>query len=390
MKSRKTARSARRRVLILGATGSIGRNAVWVARQLPEALEVVGLAACRNAELLAEQARVLGCRSVAMTDPAAARAVRASLPPGTEVYDHAAGLVRLVEATEADVVLCAIVGTAGLDPVLAAIRRGLTIALASKEILVMAGALVMAEARRCGVRILPVDSEHSALFQCLEGRSPETVRRLILTASGGPFRTTPLAQLTHITAAQALAHPTWNMGAKVTLDSATLMNKGLELIEAHWLFDMPEARLDVVIHPQSVVHSLVEFCDTGLLAQLGRPDMRVPIQYALTWPRRLPMPLEPLDLAAVGRLDFAPPDTARFPALALARHALRHGGTLPAVMNAANEVAVARFLKGGLSFPGIVRCVRRVMEKHDNTPQPALAQILAADAWARAAATRAR
>lgn len=377
---------SKRRIVILGSTGSIGTSALWVAARQPDVLEVVGLAAGNNAAGLAAQAADTRCRRLVIADPARVDELRRQAPPGTQVATGEAALIDLVTAPDVDIVLCAIVGTGGLKPVLAAIRAGKTIALASKEILVMAGEVVMREARRCGGRILPVDSEHSAIFQCLEGRDPATVRRIILTASGGPFRHTPAAELAAITPVQALAHPTWNMGAKVTLDSATMMNKGLELIEAGWLFDVGPDRLEVLIHPQSIVHSMVEFCDTGLLAQLGRPDMRLPIQYALTWPARLPMPLEPLDLAAVRRLEFEAPDLDRFPALTLARQAMQAGGTLPAVLNAANEVAVSRFRKGEISFPSIAGLVARVMGQHTVKTNPSLDDILAADTWARHAA----
>ncbi len=375
----------KRNLVILGSTGSIGRNAVWVARNLGQELHVAGIAAQRSLKLLAEQAAELRCEWAGAADAEGARELRAILPSGCRAVAGEAGLIEMVTAPSVDIVLCAIVGTAGLKPVLAAIRAGKTIALASKEILVMAGELVMAEARKNNVRILPVDSEHSAVFQCLEGQRPESLRRIILTASGGPFRTRPAGSLAGITAAEALAHPTWNMGRKVTIDSATLMNKGLEMIEARWLFDVPQERIDVVIHPQSIVHSLVEFADGSVLAQMGRPDMRLPIQYALTWPHRRPLPLEPLDLVKAGHLDFEAPDPRRFPALTLARRALDAGGTMPAVYNAANEAAVARFLTGTLSFPGIWETVAAVMDRHTPVAYAGLPQILKADAWARAA-----
>ena len=266
---------------------------------------------------------------------------------------------------------------------LAAIRAGKTIALASKEVLVMAGEQVMAEARRSGVRILPVDSEHSAVFQCLEGHRIADVKRLILTASGGPFRRTPAADLARVTPELALAHPTWNMGAKITIDSATLMNKGLEVIEAHWLFGVAPDRIDVVIHPQSIVHSMVEFNDGSILAQLGNPDMRLPIQYALTYPERRSSLIPGMDFSIARSLEFEPPDDARFPALRLARQALEAGGTAPAVFNAANEVAVARFLSRAIPFPGIWQTVEAVLARHASVPHPSLETILAADAWAR-------
>ncbi len=373
----------KKNIVILGSTGSIGRNAVWVARHLADSLHVAGLSGYRNLKLVAEQAAELRSEWAWAPDAAAARELRAMLPPNCRAVHGEEGMLQMVAAPGVDLVLCSIVGTGGLKPVLAALRAGKTVALASKEILVMAGELVMAEAARRGVRILPVDSEHSAVFQCLEGQRREAVRRICLTASGGPFRKLPAARLDTITASEALAHPTWDMGPKVTIDSATLMNKGLELIEARWLFDARPEQLEVVVHPQSVIHSMVEFLDGSVLAQLGRPDMRLPIQYALTWPERRPLPLEPLDFVKLGKLEFEAPDTARFPALALARRAMEAGGTLPAVLNAANEVAVERFMRGGLRFTGIPELVERVMARHENTRQPNLEQILAADAWAR-------
>jgi 1-deoxy-D-xylulose-5-phosphate reductoisomerase len=290
---------------------------------------------------------------------------------------------------EADVVLIAIVGTAGLQPALAAIRAGKDIAVASKEILVMAGEIVMREARAHGVRVLPVDSEHSAIFQCLDGREVETVRRLILTASGGPFRQTPREEFASITVERALKHPSWVMGRKITIDSATLFNKGLEMIEARWLFDIGMDRVSVVVHPQSVIHSMVEFVDGCMLAQLSTPDMCLPIQYALTYPDRATSERVQTNLAALGQLTFEEPDRERFPALDLAHRAGETGGTLPAVLNAANEVAVEAFVNRKISFPAISDTVRRVMDRHQVVAHPALDQILAADAWARQEAVRA-
>jgi len=293
------------------------------------------------------------------------------------------GLVELATMPEADIVLIAIVGTAGLEPALAAIRAGKDLAVASKEILVMAGELVMSEARKHGVKVLPVDSEHSAIFQCLEGRHPADVKRLILTASGGPFRQTPREQFPDITVAQALKHPSWTMGQKITIDSATLFNKGLEMIEARWLFDIEIDRVDVVVHPQSIVHSIVEFQDGSMLAQLSAPDMRHPIQYALVGPKRLPNSMPPTDLAKIGMLTFENPDQNKFPSLRLAHLAGRVGGTLPAVFNAANEVAVERFVTGQIRFTDIFTTVEKTMTAHCPVSQPPLDAILAADAWAR-------
>jgi 1-deoxy-D-xylulose-5-phosphate reductoisomerase len=295
-------------------------------------------------------------------------------------------LVELATLPEADLVLIAIVGTAGLRPALAALEAGKDIAVASKEILVMAGEVVMDAARRNGCRVLPVDSEHNAIFQCLENRDPTTVSRLILTASGGPFRTWSPAAITGATLSQALKHPTWEMGRKITIDSATLFNKGLEMIEARWLFGVAMDKVDVIVHPQSIVHSMVEFIDGSVLAQLSHSDMCFPIQYAVTWPERVRNTLRPLDFADLGKLDFEAPRRDVFPALDLAWKAGGVGGTLPAVLNAANEIAVAAFIDGHLSFPGIWQTVAGVMDAHEVTEHPDLPAILAADAWARAEA----
>ena len=373
-------------VVLLGSTGSIGTSTLKVVEDLPEHLRLVGLAAGRNATLLAAQALRHRPGVVSLEDPAAAAGLAAQLPDA-EVVSGPEGLIRLATLPEADVVLVAIVGTAGLAPALAAIRAGKDIAVASKEILVMAGEIVMAEARRHGVRVLAVDSEHSAIFQCLEDRPGSSVRRLILTASGGPFRTTPGDAFPGITVEQALKHPSWVMGRKITIDSATLFNKGLEMIEARWLFDIEMGRVDVVVHPQSVVHSMVEFVDGSILAQLSSPDMCLPIQIALCHPERRPSARVQTDLARLGSLTFEDPDHDRFPALGLARRAGEVGGTLPAVLNAANEVAVERFCRRELSFPGIWDTVARVMRTHTVVDNPTLPQILEADRWARAAAT---
>jgi 1-deoxy-D-xylulose-5-phosphate reductoisomerase len=381
--------AAPRRVVVLGSTGSIGTSALKVARDLPAWMQVVGLAAGGNGGLLARQAAEFGVRQVALADEAAAATTAGHLPPGTTLHRGARGLVDLIHATQPDLVLVAIVGTAGLRPALAAIEAGCDLAVASKEILVMAGETVMTAARRRGVRILPVDSEHNAIFQCLEGRDPASLSRLLLTASGGPFRTLPADQLAGVSVAQALKHPTWDMGRKISIDSATLFNKGLEMIEARWLFDVEMARVGVVVHPQSIIHSMVEFVDGSVLAQLSHSDMCFPIQYAVTWPARTRSSLQPVNFAALGQLTFEEPRTADFPALTLAREAGETGGTLPAVLNAANEVAVAAFLDGRLSFPGIWQVVGDTMARHTSRPQPSLDEILDADAWARATATAA-
>lgn len=380
----------RRRVVLLGSTGSIGRSTLKVARDNPELIEIVGLAAHRNVQLLAQQARETGAREVAISDPALADDLRSLLPEGVTVHTGAEGLMDLARMELADIALVAIVGTAGLHPSLAAIESGKDLAIASKEVLVMAGSIVTAAARRHQVLLLPVDSEHNAIFQCLEGKGsdPSEVRRLILTASGGPFRNTPAAQLASVTPEQALQHPTWDMGPKITIDSATLFNKGLEMIEARWLFGIPIDRIDVVVHPQSIIHSMVEFCDGSVMAQLSHTDMCFPIQYALTWPRRHPGGLESLDFARLARLEFEAPREQDFPALGLAREAGLRGGTLPAVYNAANEVAVDAFRAGRIPFPGIWDCVADTMHRHQVADDADLGEILEADRWAREAAAR--
>jgi len=361
----------KRKVVVLGATGSIGESARKVAQDIPDRMEIVGMSAHSNADKL---------RAAAEKDfPNAKLAV-------SNGADGADRLVELATLPEADMVLIAIVGTGGLRPALAAIEAGKDIAVASKEILVMAGEIVMEAARRKGVKVLPVDSEHNAIFQCLEGRNPAEVTRLILTASGGPFRKLPAEKLAEVTLEQALKHPTWTMGAKITIDSATLFNKGLEMIEARWLFDVEMGRVDVIVHPQSIVHSMVEFVDGSVLAQLSHSDMCFPIQYAVTWPDRVANTLRPLNFAELAKLDFEAPRYDDFPALNLARQAGETGGTLPAVMNAANEVAVAAFLNRRISFPGIWKTVGQVMSEHRTVAHAGLDAILAADSEARARA----
>ncbi len=375
-----------KRVVLLGSTGSIGTSTLKVADDLPDRIQLVGLAAGCNADLLIEQAQRHRPAAVCIHDPAKAAAVRAALPSSTRVLSGPEGLIELATQPDADIVLIAIVGTGGLQPALAALRAGKDIAVASKEILVMAGELVMAEARRHGVRVLAVDSEHSAIFQCLDGKPLDSVRALWLTASGGPFRCTPAEEFPRITVERALKHPSWVMGRKITIDSATLFNKGLEMIEARWLFGIGMDRVQVVIHPQSVVHSMVEFVDGSVLAQMSTPDMCLPIQYALTYPERAPSARVRTDFPRIGTLTFEEPDLARFPALDLARAAGRHGGTLPAVLNAANEIAVEAFCQRRLSFPGITRTVAETMERHQPLANPGLEEILEADAWARTTA----
>jgi 1-deoxy-D-xylulose-5-phosphate reductoisomerase len=375
----------KRRVVLLGSTGSIGCSTLRVARELPERIEIVALAAHGNAAQLAAQARETGARHVALYDTAKEAELRALLPENVSVHIGAEGLQELAALTDADIVLFAIVGTAGLQPALAAIEAGKDLAIASKEILVMAGEVITAAAKRKGVKLLPVDSEHNAIFQCLDGhRGGEAeVSRLILTASGGPFRKLPAEQLALVTPEQALRHPTWDMGPKITIDSATLFNKGLEMIEARWLFDIGMDRIDVVVHPQSIIHSMVEFTDGSVLAQLSRTDMGFPIQYALTWPERVKGGLQPLDFPALAKLEFEAPRDDVFPALGLARRAGLTGGTLPAVFNAANEVAVDAFRAGRLPFPGIWQCVASVMDRHEVMPSSTLDAVVAADVWAR-------
>ncbi|MDB6074289.1 MAG: dxr [Verrucomicrobiaceae bacterium] len=377
-----------RKVLILGSTGSIGTSVLKVARDIPDRMEVVGLAACRSVDTLVAQVAETGVKMVAVTDADAARQARLLLPADVTVFDGSQGLVDLVQASDADMVIVAIIGVAGLAPTLAAIEKKMHLAIASKEILVMAGESVMTAAKRQGVNVLPVDSEHNAIFQCLEGANGNAVRRLLVTASGGPFRKLPADQLPSVTVAQALKHPTWTMGRKITIDSATLFNKGLEMIEARWLFDVPMSKIDVVVHPQSIVHSMVEFEDNSVIAQLSHSDMCFPIQYAVTWPQRVTNSLPPLDFAKLAALHFEAPRTDDFPALNLARHAGTVGGSMPAVLNAANEVAVEAFLNGRTNFPAIWITVERVMSAHTLVEHPTLSELIEADAWARAEAGR--
>ncbi len=372
------------RVAILGATGSIGTSALSVADAHPERVKVVGLAAATRVDGMAAAVAAHRPTAVSMATPDALAqlASRVDLPKAQGVGD--AGLVMLATRADVDVVLCASSGTAALEAVLAAIDAGKTIALANKEVLVMAGGLVMDRARARGVAILPVDSEHNAIHQCLHGHPVQHVRRLILTASGGPFRGRTRASLGEVTPADALKHPTWQMGPKITIDSATLMNKGLEVIEAHWLFGVPASAIDVVVHPQSVVHSLVEFTDGSMLAQLGTTDMRLPIQYAFSYPERWATPVPHLDLARAGTLEFQPPAWDEFPCLRLAFRALEAERSLPIVLNAANEVAVAAFLEGRLRFPAISDVIGAAMDAHTPSPVDTLAAVRAVDTWARA------
>ena len=372
-----------KKVILLGSSGSIGESTCKVARALPEKMKLVGLGVAKSTDRMLEQAKEFGVKALAVSDPHAAEKVKSRLPQGTQFYPGPEGLARMVEETEADMVLVAIVGTAGLAPALAALRSGKDLAVASKEILVLAGSAVMAEAKKRKKQVLPVDSEHNAIFQCLVGANDKEVRKVILTASGGPFRQSSAQAMEKVTLAQALKHPTWSMGQKITIDSATMFNKGLEMIEAHWLFGLPMRQVDVVVHPQSIVHSLVEFIDGSVLAQLSVTDMCFPIQYAVTYPERMPSGLPPLDLAKLGTLSFEQPDEKRFPALRLAREAGEQGGTLPGVLNAANEVAVEAFLAERISFPRIWGMVEEVMKKHRTEKEPSLEAIIDADRWAR-------
>ena len=387
----------RKRVVVLGATGSIGESALKVAHDIPERMEIVGLAANSNAAKLAAQANRVRPKALCLVDESKLGELRGALEYEPQIFSGEKGLIEIACLDKAEMVLVAVVGTGGLRPALAAIEAGKDLAVASKEILVMAGEIVMKAARERGVQVLPVDSEHNAIFQCLQSgasfqlangqleKSPheKDVRRLILTASGGPFRNTPTEQFESITVEQALRHPTWNMGPKITIDSATLFNKGLEMIEAHWLFGVEMKRVEVVIHPQSIVHSMVEFADGSVLAQLSHSDMCFPIQYAVTWPERVPNSLPPLDFGKLAKLEFATPRYDDFPALNLARRAGDAGGTMPAVLNASNEIAVAAFLAKQTSFPRIWQTVEEVMNRHSPVAQPTLDAILRADQWAR-------
>ncbi|MFM8886131.1 MAG: 1-deoxy-D-xylulose-5-phosphate reductoisomerase [Chthoniobacterales bacterium] len=372
-----------RRIVLLGATGSIGRSACRVAKDFPERVQIVGMSGFRNTEKLAEEANALRPAVLAVPDEPSAAALRTLLDYAPRILVGEEGLCELAAVAEADMVLVAIVGTGGLRPTIAALEAGKDIALASKEVLVVAGELVMAAAERHGRRILPVDSEHNAIFQCLEGRDPSHVRKLILTASGGPFRTWPADKLRAVTREEALRHPTWRMGEKITIDSATLFNKGLEMIEAHWLFGVDIARVEVVIHPQSIVHSMVEFVDGSVLAQMSHSDMRFPIQYAFTWPDRIAGSLPPLEFAKLRSLDFEEPRYDVFPSLDLARQAAERGGAMPAVLNAANEVAVAEFLAARIAFPRIWETVAEVLEQTPDLPLTDLDGLLEADRKAR-------
>ncbi|MEJ2699321.1 MAG: 1-deoxy-D-xylulose-5-phosphate reductoisomerase [Desulfuromonadales bacterium] len=374
---------------ILGSTGSIGVSTLEIVDAFPDRYRVVALTGGNNLSRLEEQVRRFRPLAVAVLRPQDARALKRSLGSGApEIFAGVEGLIACATHPEAHMVVSAIVGAAGLVPTLAAIEAGKDVALANKETLVAAGALVMEAVRRKAVRLFPVDSEHSAIFQSLQGHRREDVKRLILTASGGPFREKSLAELRRVTPGEALAHPNWNMGRKITIDSATMMNKGLEVIEARWLFDLPQERIDVHIHPQSIVHSMVEYVDGAVIAQLGIPDMKTPIAYALSHPERLPLPLPGLDLCSLGSLTFEAPDAERFPCLSLAYQALQAGGSAAAVLNAANEVAVEAFLRGEIAFLDIPAIIRATLDEHKVEPFRHIDEVLRADRWSRTTARR--
>ncbi len=374
---------ARRRVTILGSTGSVGCNTVDLIERSPAGYVIEALTANRNVEELTRQALKLKPRIAVVADPSCYNDLKQALS-GSGI-DVAAGAEAVADAASrpAEWVMASIVGTAGLVPTLKAVERGAIVGLANKECLVSAGDLMMAEFKRCGATLIPVDSEHSAIFQIYDFDDPGKVRRIVLTASGGPFRQMSRQDMASVTPQQAVAHPNWDMGAKISIDSATMMNKGLELIEAYHLFDVDEQQIEILVHPQSVVHSMVDYVDGSVLAQLGSPDMRTPISYALGWPRRLPTPAARLNLAEIGSLTFEPPDPIRFPALGLARQCLQTGGSAPTVLNAANEIAVEGFLGGRIGFLDIVRIVERSLEKVPAAPVDTLEDVLAVDLEAR-------
>ena len=374
---------SKKKVVVLGSTGSIGESTIKVANDLSDRIEIIGIAACKSDEKLLSQLKETGATSACLTDPESAQRASTNMPDGVRFFHGEEGLIELATLEEADIVLISIVGVAGLRPALAALEAGKDLAVASKEILVMAGQAVMETAAKNGAKVLPVDSEHNAIFQCLEGKESKDVSRLILTASGGPFRKSSAEEIQNVSPREALQHPTWKMGPKITIDSATLFNKGLEMIEAKWLFDIDMNRVEVVVHPQSIIHSMVEFIDSSILAQLSTTDMCFPIQYAITWPERVSNRLEPLDFTQISKLDFEAPRIKDFPALELARHAGNVGGTLPAVMNAANEVAVDGFLNEKISFPGIWDHVSKVMDNHEIVNNPSVDELIQSDKWAR-------
>lgn len=375
-----------KRVIILGSTGSIGRSALSVTDNLPGEFEIVGLAAHTNGQRLAGQVERYRPSYAVLSDTAAAEEVRArikSISPDTQLWSGPDALVRLVKEADVDFVLAGIVGVAGLPATLAAVERGLAVGLANKESLVVAGQLMVDAAARSGAKLIPVDSEHSAIYQSLHSGHHEEIERIFLTASGGPFRTWTLDQMRLAKPADALKHPTWDMGPKITIDSATMMNKALEIVEAKWLFHVDPARIEVLIHPESIIHSMVAFHDGSVVAQLGSPDMRTPIQYAMTYPRRLAGCSDRVDFSSLGRMHFEPPDEARFPALRVGHEVAKKGGTSGAAMNAANEAAVDSFRKGRIGFLEIAEIVEDVLGRHEFEEQPSLATLFRVDAWAR-------
>ena len=373
-----------KRLAVLGSTGSIGVNTLDIVRQFPDRFEVVGLSAGLNSQLLKQQILEFRPKVVSLLNTGLTETLRRELSSvPVEIVHGVEGLIRVATHPDVDQVVSALVGAVGLIPTLSAIKTGKAIALANKETLVMAGKIIMEEARRNHTQLLPIDSEHSAIFQSLLGHRREDVHRIILTASGGPFFKLSPRELETVTAREALHHPNWEMGRKITIDSASLMNKGLEVIEAHWLFDMPVEKIDVQIHPQSVVHSMVEYVDGSVVAQMGITDMRVPISYALTFPERLPLNLPRLNLLQKGELSFFPPDPERFPCLTLAYQSIQIGETLPAVLNAANEIAVSAFLEGSLKFTDLPLLIQQVMNQHEVKPVKTVEDILRADQWGR-------
>jgi 1-deoxy-D-xylulose-5-phosphate reductoisomerase len=374
-----------KKIALLGATGSIGVTALEVIAAHPEEYQVVALSAGKNGDRLLDQIARFRPAAVAVLDASVANQLAARLPEGDvpEIFVGIEGFLRLATLEAADIVISAMTGAAGLVPTYEAIKAGKDIALANKETMVMAGPLVVAEARRRNVSILPIDSEHSAILQCLRGHPREDLKRVVLTASGGPFRDFSVEEMGQVTAEQALRHPNWQMGPKITVDSATLMNKGLEVIEARWLFDLRMDQIDILVHPQSIVHSMVEYRDGSLIAQMGVPDMTIPIAYALSYPRHLSNRMTPLDLETVGDLSFRRPDTERFRCLKLALDAATTGGSMPAVLNAANEIAVDAFLRGRIGFLDIQALIERTMDAHDSFPVESVEDIMAADSWAR-------
>jgi len=373
-----------KRIVILGSTGSIGTSTLDIVAKFPHEFQVIGLTAGTNDEKLEEQIRTFRPRAVALSDQAAAtRLQQRCTGIGVDILAGVEGTASVGALAESDLVISAIVGGAGLVPTLAAIRAGKTVALANKEPMVMAGALMQDEAKKKNVRIFPVDSEHSAIFQSMEGHRREDVRRIILTASGGPLWDLTTEQMRHVKPEQALRHPNWKMGAKITIDSATLMNKGLEVVEARWLFDIPASQIEVLVHRESIIHSLVEYRDGSVIAQLGLPDMRTPISYAMQYPERVPLDPPPLDLAAIGKLTFHRPDVTRFPCLGLGYEALKIAGTMPATLNAANEVAVAAYLKERIGFLDIAAVIRGTMDAHSPGPVTTVEDALEADRAAR-------